>query len=366
MFKSFLQFVFCIILCSITVLGHPAHMEAQDKSDPFYITDVRPDTVSPFWSNDSRFFVFAGLPWVGAVQADYAAWFQYEVATEEVISTNRWPLQPELTSEQLDAFEVGSLQNESYGNQPSRIFLSPNGRYIVYGTHLPNDWPPSNYQTTLGIADLQSGDHIVIEIPIPAFGSVSCVSGYFCILWADDSSAFMLSASIPIGVTQQYYFAGFTSNLADIKATEISEYAFVLREDATVELATTEDGGAETYTLGFWDIFDNDHILLNLSQKLVLWNPSDVSKSKVLDIGDTEVFNASFYPNTSSKVLYVTEEGLVEYDVEEEQSIVLDSNIKSRYTFFSPNGRFLVNTVYDDKENVWAFFMIDLFEYGVQ
>src|SRR5437870_1474028 len=104
--------------------------------------------VNARWSADSMSFIFQ--------PDDYgvnATWYQYNVATHQMTSTNVWPLQPIVTSAQEQSLEIA---READG-QVSFVFASPNGRYWVYAsTHR------TGYRYQLATADLQANTHKIL------------------------------------------------------------------------------------------------------------------------------------------------------------------------------------------------------------
>ncbi|KAB2859287.1 MAG: hypothetical protein F9K46_11135, partial [Anaerolineae bacterium] len=116
------------------------------------------------WAEDSRSLVFqterfdnaAGRPISGVDTDGVDTWHQYFIESESLVDSDYWPLQPNWTSQQYQDFEVYQSQDHI-----SFVFLSPNGRYAVYGGQVPPN-SPEYYPLPLGIADLETNEHRIL------------------------------------------------------------------------------------------------------------------------------------------------------------------------------------------------------------
>ena len=171
------------------------------------------------------------------------------------------------------------------------------------------------------------------------------------------------------GVISVYYFGGFKNALSETQYIDISASSFVVKPDRSVEInLQPESGKSVLYTGNFLDIVDGNRVLIEMDGQypLLLWNPSGSTESRAIDTPDRDIRNGAFFPNDTDRILYICTRGLIEYNLITGESSVIYSDIQRGYTYFSPNGRFLVNTIHDEEKDTWAFYMVDLAEYGVQ
>ncbi len=301
-----------ILLVLVFVFAGPFQLSAQsDQPEPIFTGAVR----SIRWSQDSQSLIFQGRlrndDFEHGVDVTDQSWHQYDVATQSLTQGNHWPLQPTLSGEELQLFNP-------FGN--SFIFLSPDERYIIYDNA---DGP-----TTLG--DRLTGQLFLTSIP----ASTSRNTDVFSVMWSEDSSLFVLATYatvIPLPLIR--YGTHYT---ADVASTQV-QYAF-----PTI-------GDEEYVPDQVYDISADGRLLLFLGQPLtsqhqilLVWDTADSAGGYTVEA--RRVIGASFVPGDESKLLFVNEEGLVQYDLATGTEVILRTNINSEMAdmaVFSPDGQYV-------------------------
>ncbi len=279
----------------------PSPVSAQGSEQPIYvgsgITNVK-------WSEDSSSLVFQE-PFnsdYGVVTPERDTWFQFFVSSRQVARTNSWPLQPTLTGNQRQRFEIAF---------DSFIFPSPNGRYLVYVAE-PVSWT-NPVLFPIGLADLQTNQHRIIqEIQVK---NASVFDTNYAILWSGNSLVFSLVGEGYAGKRQPFYVTNFTPNLNTLIVQSIVEgLAF---------------GGDTIFPQMIFDLSNNgSQILLedlrpDFTSRLFLWDVNNSSQSKIIPT-TTYVVEAAFNPSNEQMVLFVDEDGLKRQDMNANITTLLD------------------------------------------
>lgn len=284
------------------------------------------------WSHDSRFVSFQPSESQIGVQVTDQSWYQYDVATGVLSKSNTWPHQYHLTAaEQMIFNPAGHAEGT-----PSFILASPSGRYIVYGRQEGTRRP-----ITLG--DRDSGAFISsYTADNPFLGP-----DVFNVLWSADESAFAMISSATNGGIATLYGADFN---ADINSGQIE----VLH---SVELSGQIYSVVSPYDISTSEIFLL-HVVSDTSRwrsYLMVFNYAEPHASLVIQ-DFTSISSASFAPFDETKLLIVTEMGLVLYDLATLSYRLLDSSVNSDLSnggaYFSPDGEWLALSQRSSPENV--------------
>lgn len=327
---------FCtIIICLLLTV--PSQVGGQiDLLLPYQIYSTGLSIINVAWTPDSANLLYQienydnvlNRPINGPNTPNSDTWRQYSLATGQTSRGTVWPLQPTLTAQQIQNFQI-----YTEGNDHSFLFRSPNGRYIAYSGLLPAD---AGYDPSLGIADLTANTHRILaeEVNIERNHFLG-IFEHYNIQWSDDSSAFTLAS----GLGSELYHI---SQLNDLNTL-------------VVHWLSTYDGlpiGAERYrATNSFDISANGSKLLLggfyltssiQSSPFVLW---DVTTNSGVSLpSEGEVVGATFIHN-DQRVLYVDGEGLKQYDTTKNQVVLLNPAINSTWgiggAYFSPNSRYV-------------------------
>lgn len=327
-----LRYAICVatLLTTGLLLSRPFTMiHAQDAP---IIRGILPYNVS--WSDDSsRLFFQDGGLYDRGVQTDGLNWYEYSVVTEELTQSNTWPLQPNLTTEQLEHYHIA--HNEPNGGGMSFVFPSPNNRYLVYAATKPTDWGEAP-TWPLGIADLHSGEYRIFEEII-----VQELSDYertYRVRWSANSSSFTVFTITTFGGEQRViYFTDLDEGLENLTVLSL------LYDDIT--FFTPERGNIfpdDAFDLSS----DGKEVLISApgetGTRLILWNTNDPTQSKILIEG--RILDAAFVGDSDGFVVTITQSGVLLYDLSSDTITTLDSNIVAdslNSAWISPNSQYI-------------------------
>lgn len=279
------------------------------------------------WSPDSRFLAFTNRysPQI-QIESDYK-WYNYDTETQMIGESQVWPFYPTLSDAERENFNP---LDDSY------IFLSPNGRYIVYAVQDDVlDYSQSMVRFGVAIGDLETGEYtkLLLYISNPVSGPK-----YWNIKWSADSTAFVIFDQQLTPVV--HHISNFEDSLTDVQVTALSELDFAA-----------------------WDVYDvsenGQQVLLNvftaeLEYKIMVWRVPEIAPLYIISDFDTRLLvrgNATFAPNNPNRILLHNEQGLIAYDLESQQTIILDDRfpfVDGDLTAFSPDGRWLAYYRWDD------------------
>ncbi|KAB2864588.1 MAG: hypothetical protein F9K46_04570 [Anaerolineae bacterium] len=329
--SGFVTLIMCLLLAA------PSQVVGQDDPHlPYLIYSTGLSIINIAWTPDSTSIIYQienydnvlDRPINGPNTPNFDTWRQYFVATRQTSRGTVWPLQPTVTAQQIQNFEI-----YTDGDTPSFVFRSPDGRYIAYSGLLPSD---AGYDPSLGIADLETNTHRILaeEVNIERNDFLG-VFEHYNIQWSDDSSAFTLASGLGSGL----YHISQLNDLNTLVVRWLSHY----------------DGlpiGAERYraTNSFDISADGARLLLDgfylgsptQSSPFVLWDVTTNSGTPIPSEG--KVVGATFIHN-DQRVLYVDGEGLKQYDIAKDQVTLLNPDINSTWgiggAYFSPNNRYV-------------------------
>lgn len=302
---------------------------AQDhERQPIYEGPV----TSLTWSTDSRFLSFATYdnPDV-QIPSDTLdngyIWYNYNTELQTLDKSEVWPFYPALSDAERENF------NPLDG---SYIFLSPNRRYVVYAAqdHVL-DTSQSMVRFGLVIGDLETEERVNLHLYVenPMHGPQD-----WHITWSADSSAFVVFDQQLTPVLT--YVAGYTNQMADVQVIPLD----------------MPNGTA-------WRIYDvsqnGRQLLLNVSTDtfefhIMVWSVPEITPLHIISDFDTRLLvrgNATFAPNNPNRIFLHNEQGLIAYDSDSQQAIVLDDTfpfVDGDLTAFSPDGRWLAYYRWDD------------------
>ncbi|MFN8419992.1 MAG: hypothetical protein U0528_12235 [Anaerolineae bacterium] len=290
------------------------------------------------WSTNSEtfsFFLYSSPP--PTVQS---AAFLFSVESTTLTNAASWPFQPIISDEEASALKLWKDQNGIF----PFIYLSPDSHSLVY----PGIDETSKKVSTLFVSNLERLQAIVIPIEI-TFPFAS--SDAFNVLWSTDSTAFAVAHLGGQGFMRiDYAQLEKDATTGDLKS-------------ARVESVNTAAIGETTYVSGvygrLYDISDDGlWVLVLLDEfapgydpntprvaRLVVWSPTNPAESyAVKEIPGEQIRGASFAPDDKTKLLIITDSGLVKYDLKTQTQDLITAEISSKWVddaVFSPNGRWV-------------------------
>jgi hypothetical protein len=293
--------------------------EAQGSYQP--IASSLNSAVNVSWSFDGKLLLFQddGTTDVGVLTQE-DRWFQYDTDTKQLSRSNRWSLQPTLTTSQIQTFEMAK---DAIG-QLTFAFVSPNNRYIVYGSR------KQEIGHALAIADLQNNTYRIInEITI---GSLAVFDSSYVVKWSKGSTAFVVQATPSYGAsTNIFYVSNFTTSLNNLSFQSL--------------IATTVSSQT-AYSYRVFDISpDGIRVLLERASPnntgFILWNAQNPSENRIVVVGGSFIVEAAFSPQDADKVRFIGPNGLVEYALTAATATTLEPNINNSWVnsaWFAPAG----------------------------
>ncbi len=329
-----------IILGILFLFSTTATLAQSNSASPFY-----PDIpYNEIWSANSQKFVFydtAAGDLEESVQISTPNWLEYDVTTQETTNQNTWPLQPTLTDDERQTFDVSTNPD----GRESFIYESPDGRFLVYGKGNETD---DSGRWSIGIADRQQGQ--AVTLPIHVWDPFSGPR-YFKVLWSADSKAFAANFLSDDGTPVFVHVGGYE---ADLSGAVVNWFSISVKD-------------RNFYPFGGYgqDIFalsgDGSHVLLTSNEetaedpsspvKLLLWDVLNPDASQIIDSLDGGKIGAtSFVPGDETKLLILNDAGLMLYDLSNGESTQITTDINTESTqraAFSPDGNWLVSVTGD-------------------
>jgi hypothetical protein len=220
----------------------------------------------------------------------------------------------------------------------SFIYTSTDRQYIVYAQGTA---PDEFGRWSVVLADLQQGEVFTLPIKVwdPFYGPLT-----FHVLWSEDNTAFVIRFLTDEGSPVFVHVNHFKDSLSNAVVTW-----FRLEVDGRVFLPVLADDEM-IYDLSA----DGNQVLLSVREevadaptaydrplRLIIWSPLNPNASQVIN---NRVGDAIFAPGDESKLLFVNEAGLVEYDIISQVTTILRTDINTlstRKTRFSPDGKWL-------------------------
>ena len=284
------------------------------------------------WSNDSTRLVFSE-GWYEEDEAppSYPIWIDIDTTSDEVTYHLTWPLQPIIDSE-LKA-NLGIVDE-------TKLFISPNGRYIVHGTERDND-SPYLYPMAITISNLETGEQVILGGRFYPY----IEKNYNFIWWSANSSTFIYRYDGGFGVFPHCYISGldenFTgSNCLDTRLFEYDDYNQIIVSD------NVPDG--DSFVAGTpTDIDEDGHRVIFIHRNhWLIWDTNDPTQTRrIIHENDKDHIyswaeDLVFAPYKENAILAINKHGLFFYDLETGESFLLSKDIHAdqQQAFFSPDG----------------------------
>jgi hypothetical protein len=292
-----------------------AQTQAPAPLDQIHYTDA--DSAS--WSSDGRYFVIQNAGLGFGFETDKPSWVEYDTLTGQITVNRRWPLQPALTDAQIQAFQfVDPATHDNYA------FVSPNGRYIVYAAQPPNSWSASQWGLPNGIADLQTGQHLVTSLPTAALGLSDYLGG---VRWSGDSSTFTVNTVTDYAGIYIYYVTNLNQSTFAPKLLTISDAVTPGPGFITgIPIGTNTIAVYGVYALSF----DGQQILFQQATDAVYWNRTDPSENRSIHLpaGDY-ISSMGFDSQDNHQVFILGQRNIERYNLVTSQSAVIGSSLAS-------------------------------------
>ncbi|MBI5666795.1 MAG: hypothetical protein HZC41_02205 [Chloroflexi bacterium] len=298
----------------------------QELYVPVFVTDFGITNAS--WSNDSTLFTFQVLLGdIGVQSDDHNNWYAYNTDHQTLVNSSLWT-QPYVLPQGLP---LGTESVAPAVNPESFTFLSPDGQYLLYPSQQATQNDPSC--NALVIANTQTGSwEMVDKIRIC---NVEDFERGFLVHWSADSTAFTILTSSPHAVTPFYHITSYKPNLDAIKITNLTDFSI--------------DSVPHTISRPFGLSSDGKEILMRTTavindvtqETLAIWSLDIPSQSRIIE-QSKNVIVAQFAPNDDHIILYVSEDGLIQYNLESGKSTVLEPRINSMWidrAWISPDGK---------------------------
>jgi hypothetical protein len=299
---------------------------AQEPYEPVY--ESLAGIVNVSWSSDGATLTFqeafpleGGVPDIGVQSIRFDTWRQYQIDAGVLPSQRAWPQQ--ITNEGLQAEIELATSREG---KPSFTFPSPDNRYLIYAAPQPAGWDGPGWP--LAISNVREGTHVLLEdivtVSLINFGTA------YNVTWSADSTAFTIQAITINSQRQTYYVTGFSEEIGRIRSICLCEGISV--------------NGEVRYPYSAYDISaDGSSVVLEdvtngTERRLFVWDAQNPAQSQT--IGQGNQYIAAAFSLEENSVLYISLDGLVEYNLENGSTRVMDAAISSRWAdeaFFSPD-----------------------------
>lgn len=316
-----------IIGMFLTLIPHNSLL-AQKPYEPVYESIAGIVNVS--WSLDSRMLTFqeafpleGGIPDIGVQSIQFDTWRQYQADGGILPGQRIWP-QQQIATENLQTEIVLATSREG---KPSFTFPSPDNRYLIYAAPQPTGWNRPGWP--LAIADLRRGTHVLLDdmvaVSLLNFGTAYNVN------WSADTTAFTVQTLTINGERRTYYVTDFSEEIERVRSICLCEGISVNDEIR--------------YPYSAYDISDDgsrivlEDVINGTERRLFVWDVKNSAQSRTIAQGSQYIV-ATFSLEDENRVLFVSLDGLVEYNLEDGSMRVVNAAISSRWAdeaFFSPD-----------------------------
>lgn len=317
---------FLWMLISGTAFGQEIN-PPDDLIEPIYVGN-RICPIQTQWSVDSKFVFFC----TDDYETERNIYYQYFPATGELSQVRRSPFTEDV---KVEEFGDGPAEQLSY--------LSPNHEYSVYESNY-HACAPDACWNLLGVSSplTTSGNRLIWVTP----------QTWFYVRWNTYSSAFLI---IDYGV-----YGGLG----------LLRYVGALAGSGTISPVNLMNFGIGTEA--FYDLSpDGRRVLLPVWQSsqppnLVLWDASIPSMADSQEqfaatdgavlIENERISGASFIPNDDQNILIVNEDGILQFNIQTGEEIVLRSDINSTWAYwvyFSPDNQYAAILSNPAEANGW-------------
>lgn len=311
------------------------------------------------WTVDSQSLIFIDQDSV--IEADQRGtpgmWQGYEPDTKTLkeIPVSYWRAD-------LPASVQQNLSNLSILEDPylpafeTMAYPSPDGRYLVYiSERFGRAWRVS-------LADLQTG----VTAPTEAYAflvATSLPEEVYRVVWnATSTTFFVLTRNSPDVPYEAFHVSGFGANVREVQTHKLGALSRGGRLYGQVETFSLASDG-KTALMLIADFTDAGKLLpKKLPLFLILWNAEKPESSQFIEgIDGQDVIAASFAPGNESKLLYVNDVGLLEYDLRTGQTTVLDTRLAAQppsIARFSPDGRWVALVEQEDSAGPATLYVV--------
>lgn len=345
--------VFALIL--LALLPIEAIAQSSSSLDEYILVTI-PSELFPrqaMWSNDSQRFVFHEYADVPKARVNMPEgeddWIQYDTLSNTVTRHTRWPLQPQLSPKEL------ALLSPAIGEdgEESLIFESPNGNYIVC--------------LCGGITVYSRLQQAFVNLP---YSVIEPFRGpdEFGLHWSQNESAFIYSTRDvwDFGADFLAHISNYTGDVAEAQVV-IPEllirgdrytnrpHNFRLVREKVYDVST--DGSQVLFAMRYTNLQN----INNEPLRLIVWNVSDPDASVIIDDIDIETIKgASFIGDSTTDLLVINDDGLIQYDVSLGTNSVLAPSLSASEAYFSPDSRYVALTCCIDVSGQLMVAILDL------
>ncbi len=338
--QQHIRFRLMLCMVSMTLLSVIA-IHAQTPNP--IITISTADPAGPEWSLDGRYLAWLEQGSNLSTQdfVDYPNWRLYDIQTQQISSSNGYPFLPQLSPQEAQVFTPDPPVGDTDDDHPKIVYVSPNGRYLVYaGKRQPFG---DGYVWKLMLGDRQTLQLLETNLPMYDASSLSAAS----VAWSPDSRVFVLTQRIDSGgsggnIAPALYVTGYDGNIAGYRNQS--------------QIAEPVIGGQKYQTDFVWNLSQDGRYALIMGmteqstvtpgvqppERLIVYDAQDNSQSKVLTGLDAfKVADAHFLIGDPNHILLINEMGLILYDVTAQSWQVLNPGLVSNkfFTKLSPDNQ---------------------------
>lgn len=285
------------------------------------------------WSSDSQRLAFydisVGTMGIPSVNTPDEGWVEFNVTTQTLSRSTRWPLQPQLSAQEQQLLAPGVSER----GEESLVFESPSGNYIAClcgGLALYD----RSQQT------LQYSGYTVMQ---PFAGPDE-----FSVLWSEDESAFVFKNVDDSDYIYAYYVHNYQPQMENLEVIEADPqiqgqlYSFFHEFEfpAIQKAYDISDDGEWVLMLARPVISTND--LEQIALRVIVWNTQNSDESYLIgNVKPDTIKGMSFAGTSHTELLIVNEDGLIHYNVLTGTQTVIDASIQPSHAYFSPDSRYL-------------------------
>lgn len=330
-----------LLLISVLLLNVFTGFARQDLPTPIYHGIPHNES----WSADSARFVFYDTNSTSDFEAGSTLsepnWLEYTVSTNMLLRKSTWPLQPILSDEESQKFNLAVNSDGLQGF----IFQSPNGRFLVF---------PQNTQDEFGrwliaVADRQIGTVYTTRIAVfdPFYGPK-----VMQVRWSADSRSFVMEFLSDTGSPVFNYVTDYEAELSKLT---VKWFSITLKG---INFFPALSEGEHIYAISS----NGQRVLLTSSSEVdgqplnaIIWNPLSTEDSAVLDVDALEIKAMTFDRSDEDNLLILNNLGLVTYNIHTGKSTILSADFNGttiRSASFSPNGEWLALSSNDSNLNI--------------
>jgi hypothetical protein len=286
------------------------------------------------WSSDGALFTFQLGTYInydlilGVNTPEFESWFAYDANQEGLSSkgATTWRQYEKLASHLSAQITLATHPDGAI----SFIFPSPNERYVVYAAPRQRGDP---FGYALAVTDVITRYTSIISNVRTVY--LSDFTNFYNVIWSAGSTAFVVQ-----------HDSGFAADIT----TYVSDNAADFNPAKIVDLSRIDINGRSLETSREFAAISEDGKKVALSVRanvnesyLLIWNSKDIVSSQFIPTGQYyyPVVAAAFV-NGDQVVLYISEEGLMKYELATQETVLIDASINSTWVdkaWFSPTGK---------------------------